>query len=89
MSCRFVDFCIIDAMARSMDLVYMYMTRTHTSVRIVYMILRAQDCVGGGRHKAEAAAESLKLIFPGVQAEAVDLSIPMPGHSVGTTGTTS
>ena len=40
----------------------------------------------GGRHKAEAAAESLKLIFPGVQADAVDLSIPMPGHSVGTTG---
>ncbi len=25
-----------------------------------------QDCVNGGRHKAEAAAESLKLIFPGV-----------------------
>ena len=46
-----------------------------------------QDCVGGGRHKAEAAAESLRLIFPGVQAEAVDLSIPMPGHSVGSTGT--
>lgn len=42
-----------------------------------------QDCVGGGRHKAMAAAESLKLIFPGVKAEGVDLSIPMPGHSVG------
>ena len=62
--------------------VYMYM------YVLLYVCMRVcvQDCVGGGRHKAEAAAESLKLIFPGVQAEAVDLSIPMPGHSVGTTG---
>ena len=30
-----------------------------------------------------AAAESLKLIFPGVDAQGVELSIPMPGHSTG------
>ena len=43
-----------------------------------------KDCVGGGRKKAMAAAESLKLIFPGVDAQGVELSIPMPGHSTGT-----
>lgn len=68
-----------------------------------------QDCVNGGRPKAQAAAESLKLIFPGVvsackygarcsvymhvpvsllqQATGIELTIPMPGHSVGTNGT--
>lgn len=45
-----------------------------------------QDCENGGRGKADAAAESLRLIFPGVNAQGVVLSIPMPGHSVGSTG---
>ncbi len=40
--------------------------------------------MGGGRKKALAAAESLRLIFPGVNAEGVELSIPMPGHHTGT-----
>ena len=29
-------------------------------------LFQFQDCVNGGRHKAIAAAENLKLIFPGV-----------------------
>ena len=45
-----------------------------------------QDCQEGGVSKARAAAESLRLIFPGVNAEGVVLNIPMPGHSVGNTG---
>jgi len=45
-----------------------------------------KDCANGGRKKAETAAESLRLIFPGVNAQSVALSIPMPGHSVGTSG---
>ncbi|EJD47541.1 hypothetical protein AURDEDRAFT_183978 [Auricularia subglabra TFB-10046 SS5] len=40
------------------------------------------DCVDGGKPKAEAAAEALKRIFPGVNARGVTLSIPIPGHSV-------
>lgn len=43
-----------------------------------------KDCVDGGVKKAGAAAESLRGIFPGVSAEGVELSIPMPGHSIGT-----
>lgn len=43
-----------------------------------------QDCEGGGAPKAATAAESLKMIFPGVNANGIDLSIPMPGHSIGT-----
>ena len=31
------------------------------------------------KHKAQAAADAIKLIAPMVKAEAVDLSIPMPG----------
>ena len=37
--------------------------------------LSLKDCVGGGRKKAMAVAESLKLIFPGVDAQGVELSI--------------
>ncbi|KIY95304.1 autophagy-related protein 7 [Monoraphidium neglectum] len=39
-----------------------------------------QDCLGGGRPKAEAAAEAVQLIFPSARARGVALSIPMPGH---------
>ena len=40
------------------------------------------DCLDGGKSKSQAAADAMRLIFPGVQTEAVDLAIPMPGHSV-------
>ncbi|XP_067933572.1 ubiquitin-like modifier-activating enzyme ATG7 isoform X1 [Watersipora subatra] len=41
-----------------------------------------EHCKDGGLPKAETAAESLKLIFPGVNAKGVSLAIPMPGHPV-------
>ncbi|CAN7938620.1 unnamed protein product [Ixodes hexagonus] len=40
------------------------------------------DCENGGRHKAEAAADALKRIFPAMDARGVVQSIPMPGHGV-------
>lgn len=42
-----------------------------------------QDCVGGGKPKAAAAAAQLREIFPSVEAAGVDLTIPMPGHPPG------
>lgn len=42
-----------------------------------------EDSLHNGKPKAEAAAENLKRIFPGVNAVGVQMSIPMPGHSVG------
>ncbi|XP_076265658.1 autophagy-related 7 isoform X2 [Rhynchophorus ferrugineus] len=33
--------------------------------------------------KSEAAAEALKKIFPGVNANGVYLNVPMPGHTIG------
>eukprot|EP00698_Gefionella_okellyi_P003614 TRINITY_DN13393_c0_g1_i1.p1 TRINITY_DN13393_c0_g1~~TRINITY_DN13393_c0_g1_i1.p1 ORF type:complete len:701 (-),score=193.97 TRINITY_DN13393_c0_g1_i1:55-2157(-) len=39
------------------------------------------DCADGGKPKARAAVEALKQIFPAVEAEAVNMSIPMPGHA--------
>lgn len=41
-----------------------------------------EDCLGGGKPKAECAAENLKKIFPGVNATGHSLSIPMPGHPI-------
>jgi len=41
-----------------------------------------EDCLEGGKSKAVAAANSLKRIFPGVDATGIDMSVPMPGHSV-------
>ncbi|TPX62381.1 hypothetical protein PhCBS80983_g00520 [Powellomyces hirtus] len=40
------------------------------------------DCLHGGRPKAQAAADALKRIFPGVHATGINLAIPMPGHYV-------
>lgn len=46
-------------------------------------LFQFKDCVDGGLQKALAAAESLKAVFPGVDAQGVELSIPMPGHAIG------
>ncbi|WVQ83979.1 E1-like protein-activating enzyme Gsa7p/Apg7p [Cryptococcus sp. DSM 104549] len=40
------------------------------------------DCLDGGKPKAECAADSLRRIFPGVNVSSHILSIPMPGHPV-------
>ncbi|KAJ3244781.1 Autophagy protein 7 [Chytriomyces hyalinus] len=39
-----------------------------------------QDSVAG-KPKAAAAADALKAIYPGIQAEGIQFSIPMPGHA--------
>ncbi|KAK3377843.1 hypothetical protein B0H63DRAFT_227482 [Podospora didyma] len=44
-----------------------------------------QDCLNGGKPKAIRAAETLKEIYPGVEAEGHVLSVPMLGHPVGDT----
>ncbi|SCV70577.1 BQ2448_3339 [Microbotryum intermedium] len=41
-----------------------------------------EDSLNGGKPKAKAAANSLKRIYPGVDATGVSLSIPMPGHPI-------
>uniref|UniRef100_A0A3Q3M426 Ubiquitin-like modifier-activating enzyme ATG7 n=1 Tax=Mastacembelus armatus TaxID=205130 RepID=A0A3Q3M426_9TELE len=41
-----------------------------------------EDCLGGGKSKATAAVDRLTKIFPGVNAEGYNMSIPMPGHPV-------
>ncbi|XP_075431054.1 ubiquitin-like modifier-activating enzyme ATG7 isoform X2 [Ascaphus truei] len=41
-----------------------------------------EDCLGGGKPKAVAAAEKLQKIFPGVVTKGFNMSIPMPGHPV-------
>ncbi|CAF0852177.1 unnamed protein product [Rotaria sordida] len=33
--------------------------------------------------KAQAAADALKIIYPGIKSTGYDLTIPMPGHTVG------
>ncbi|KAM3490525.1 hypothetical protein MY3957_006200 [Beauveria namnaoensis] len=38
------------------------------------------DCVGGGKPKAEAAAAMLRRIYPGVDAQGHSLAVPMLGH---------
>uniref|UniRef100_A0A060T8J7 Ubiquitin-like modifier-activating enzyme ATG7 n=1 Tax=Blastobotrys adeninivorans TaxID=409370 RepID=A0A060T8J7_BLAAD len=41
-----------------------------------------KDCLEGGAPKAKRAAESLKEIYPSVDAQGYELSIPMLGHGV-------
>ena len=38
------------------------------------------DCLNGGSKKAVRAAEALQEIYPRVDAEGLELSVPMPGH---------
>lgn len=42
-----------------------------------------EDCLNGGRKKAEAAADNLKRILPSVVTRGIVAHIPMPGHPVG------
>ncbi|CAD7703403.1 unnamed protein product [Ostreobium quekettii] len=39
-----------------------------------------EDCLEGGKPKAECAAQHLKRIFPALEVKGVMLTIPMPGH---------
>ncbi|KAF8804022.1 E1-like protein-activating [Phlegmacium glaucopus] len=41
-----------------------------------------EDCLDGGKPKAECAAASLTRIFPGINATGHAISIPMPGHPI-------
>ena len=43
-----------------------------------------EDCVAK-RFKAEAAADRLVKIFPGMHASGVVMTVPMPGHPIGST----
>ncbi|CAI5449269.1 unnamed protein product [Caenorhabditis angaria] len=39
-----------------------------------------------GRGKAQVAADALKRIYPSIEAEAYNLTVPMPGHTVDSSG---
>ena len=41
-----------------------------------------EDCLNGGAKKAHRAAEALKEIYPGVEAEGHVMSVPMAGHPI-------
>jgi ubiquitin-like modifier-activating enzyme ATG7 len=41
-----------------------------------------KDCLNRGKPKAACAAAQLERIFPGVRARGIQLTIPMPGHTV-------
>lgn len=45
-------------------------------------LFRYEDCIGGGRVKAERAAEALREIYPGVKTEGITLNVPMAGHPI-------
>ncbi len=45
-------------------------------------LFQFDDCLNGGKPKALRAAESLREIYPGVDAEGHVLSVPMLGHPV-------
>ncbi|XP_075979519.1 autophagy-related 7 [Anticarsia gemmatalis] len=42
-----------------------------------------EDCLNGGRMKAEAAADNLRRILPSVVTKGIVAHIPMPGHPIG------
>ncbi len=53
-----------------------------TLLQVRQSLYNFEDCLGGGKPKAQAAADALRCIFPGVTADGIALSIPMPGHPI-------
>lgn len=49
-------------------------------VQVRQSLYTFEDCLGGGVPKAQAAAEALTAVFPGVDARGLAMSVPMPGH---------
>jgi ubiquitin-like modifier-activating enzyme ATG7 len=45
-------------------------------------LFKYEDCLAGGRPKAECAAQRAMEIDPNANVKGVDLSIPMPGHCI-------
>jgi ubiquitin-like modifier-activating enzyme ATG7 len=41
-----------------------------------------EDCLEGGKPKAACASDRLKKIYPGINANGYNISIPMPGHPI-------
>ncbi|KAJ2124075.1 Autophagy protein 7 [Coemansia sp. RSA 720] len=41
-----------------------------------------EDSLDGGKPKAEAAASSMRKIFPNIDSQGIQMTIPMPGHSI-------
>ena len=57
-------------------------TRVSFSNPVRQPLYEYEDCLNGGKDKAQCAADHLKKIYPKVNANAVSLDIPMPGHFV-------
>ncbi|XP_047505868.1 ubiquitin-like modifier-activating enzyme ATG7 [Pieris napi] len=47
------------------------------------VLFNYEDCLNGGKMKANAAADNLKKILPSVVSHGSALHIPMPGHPIG------
>ncbi|RSH88204.1 Autophagy- protein 7 (Autophagy- E1-like activating enzyme atg7) [Apiotrichum porosum] len=46
-------------------------------------LFQFEDCLNGGKPKAECAAQRLKEVFPSINATGHSMMIPMPGHPIG------
>jgi len=75
-----VSRCLLGWGVRNITLVDNGMVSYSNPVRQSLFVF--DDSLNGGQPKATAAAEALRRIFPGVNAVGVQLSIPMPGHTV-------
>ncbi|KAL1408414.1 Autophagy protein 7 [Vanrija albida] len=49
-------------------------------------LFQFEDCLEGGKPKAQCAADRLREIFPAINATAHSFMIPMPGHPVASDG---
>ncbi|KIK68841.1 hypothetical protein GYMLUDRAFT_34831 [Collybiopsis luxurians FD-317 M1] len=76
----YVSRCLMGWGVRTITLVDS--SRVSFSNPVRQPLFKFEDCLHGGRPKAECAAERLKEVWPGINATGHSLSIPMPGHPV-------
>ncbi|KAK1926403.1 hypothetical protein DB88DRAFT_481686 [Papiliotrema laurentii] len=69
------------------DITFVDSARVSYSNPVRQPLFDFEDCLEGGKPKAQCAADRLKKIFPGVNSAAHSFLIPMPGHSVAPTAT--
>ena len=62
---------------------YKLLTRFSSArIQVRQPLFNFEDCKGSGKPKAQAAADALRRIFPGVKSRGIMMNIPMPGHPV-------
>ena len=82
-----LQICFSGGQAHSLLFNLLYSWQVAFSNPVRQSLYEFEDCLQGGKPKAEAAADKLRQIYPGAVSRGISLTIPMPGHPVASSQT--